>query len=101
MRPSRGTASPRSRCCCLLVGGLSVYRGMSRAEDPGFTVRIAQVVTRFPGASLERIEQLVTDPIEEAIQELPAIDFLGSTSKTAVSIVMVNIREEFDDLRPI
>ena len=85
----------------VLAGGLSAYRGMSRAEDPGFTIRAAQVMTRFPGASPERIEQLVTDPIEEAIQELPEIDFISSTSKTGVSIVMVNVREEFDDMRPI
>ena len=85
----------------VLAGGLSAYRGMSRAEDPGFTIRAAQVLTRFPGASPERIEQLVTDPIEEAIQELPEIDFISSTSKTGVSIVMVNVRDEFDDMRPI
>ena len=85
----------------VLAGGLSAYGGMSRAEDPGFTIRAAQVLTRFPGASPERIEQLVTDPIEEAIQELPEIDFISSTSKTGVSIVMVNVRDEFDDMRPI
>ena len=85
----------------VLAGGLSAYRGMSRAEDPGFTVRVAQVVTRFPGASPERVERLITDPIEEAIQELPEIDYLSSTSKTGVSIVMVNVRDEFDDLQPI
>ena len=85
----------------VLAGGLSAYRGMSRAEDPGFTIRAAQVLTRFPGASPERIERLVTDPLEEAIQELPEIDFISSTSKTGVSIVMVNVRDEFDDMRPI
>ena len=85
----------------VLAGGLSAYRGLSRAEDPGFTIRAAQVLTRFPGASPERIERLITDPIEEAIQELPEIDFIASTSKTGVSIVMVNVREEFDDMRPI
>ena len=85
----------------VLAGGASAYRTMSRAEDPGFTLRTAQVLTRFPGASPERIEQLVTDPIEEAIQELPEIDFITSTSKTGVSIVMVNVRDEFDDMRPI
>ena len=85
----------------VLAGGASAYRTMSRAEDPGFTVRTALVMTHFPGASPERIEQLVTDPIEEAIQELPQIDFITSTSKTGVSIVMVNVRDEFDEMRPI
>ena len=85
----------------ILAAGASAYRTMSRAEDPGFTVRSAQVLTVFPGASPERIEQLVTDPIEKAIQELPQIDSITSTSKTGVSIIMANVRDEFDDMRPI
>ena len=85
----------------VLAAGASAYQTMSRAEDPGFTVRAARVLTLFPGASPERVEQLVTDPIEEVIGELPEIDHLSSTSKTGVSIVMVNVRDEFGDLRPI
>ena len=27
----------------VLAGGLAAYRGMPRAEDPGFTIRVAQV----------------------------------------------------------
>ena len=41
----------------VLAGGASAYRTMSQAEDAGFAVRAAQVLTRFPGASPERIEQ--------------------------------------------
>ena len=85
----------------VLVGGASAYRGMSRAEDPGFIIRTAQVLTMFPGASPDRVENLVTDKLEKVIQEIPELDFVSSTSKTGVSIVMVNIREEFMDMRPI
>ncbi len=69
--------------------------------DPGFTIRTAQVITRFPGASPERVEALVTDRIETAIQQLPELDFVTSTSKTGLSIVSANIRNEFTDMRPI
>ena len=85
----------------VLVGGLSAYGRMSRAEDPGFVIRTAQVLTIFPGASPDRVENLVTDRLEEVIQEIPELDFVNSTSKTGVSIVMVNIREEFMQMRPI
>jgi multidrug efflux pump subunit AcrB len=85
----------------VLAGGLSAYTGMSRAEDPGFIIRVAQVLTIFPGASPDRVENLVSDKLEEVIQEIPELDFVTSTSKTGVSIVMVNIREEFMDMRPI
>jgi multidrug efflux pump len=85
----------------IVAGGLSAYGAMSRAEDPGFIIRVAQVLTIFPGASPDRVENLVTDKLEEVIQEIPQLDFVASTSKTGVSIVMVNVREEFMDMRPI
>ncbi len=85
----------------VILGGVSGYTRMSRAEDPGFIIRIAQVLTIFPGASPDRVENLVSDKLEEVIQEIPELDFVTSTSKTGVSIVLVNIREEFMDMRPI
>ncbi|MBT6147274.1 MAG: efflux RND transporter permease subunit, partial [Gemmatimonadetes bacterium] len=72
--------------------GYTAYQGMSRAEDPGFKIRTATVITYFPGASPERVEQLVTDKLEKAIQEIPELDFLNSTSRSGVSLVYVNIR---------
>ena len=85
----------------VLVGGYSAYTTMEQAMDPGFTIRTAQVITSFPGASPERVEALVTDKIETAIQELPELDFVTSTSKTGLSIVSANVRNEFTDMRPI
>lgn len=85
----------------LLLAGISAYIGLPQQMDPGFTVRTAQIVTRFPGASPERVEQLVSDPIEQAIQAMPELDFVSSVSRTGVSIVAAAIREEFKDIRPI
>ena len=45
----------------LLMAGLNAWFSMPQSEDPGFTIRIAMVITYFPGASPERVEQLVTD----------------------------------------
>lgn len=85
----------------LFAGGLAAYATLPRALDPGFTIRTAQVLTIFPGASPERVEQLVTDRIEKAAQELPELDFVNSISKTGVSIVLVNIKEKYTEMRPI
>ena len=85
----------------LLYAGVTAYLRLPQQMDPGFTVRTAQVVTRFPGASPERVEQLVSDPIEQAIQAMPELDYVASTSRTGVSIVSAAIREEFKDIRPI
>ena len=85
----------------ILGAGLNAYRQLPRSEDPGFIVRTAQVTTRFPGASPVRVEQLVTDKLEKVIQEIPELDSVTSTSKTGVSVVMVNIQERYKEMRPI
>ena len=73
----------------ILLSGLGAYESLPRAEDPGFTIRTAVVQTRFPGANPERVENLVTDKIEKAIQEMPELDVVRSQSKTGVSIIHV------------
>lgn len=60
----------------LLLSGFMAFKSMPRAYDPGFTIRAAQVVTYLPGASSGRVELLVTDKIEEVIQEMPELDFV-------------------------
>lgn len=85
----------------VLFAGYNAYTAMEQAMDPGFTIRAAQIVTRFPGASPDRVEALVTDRIETAVQELPELDFVSSTSTTGLSIVSANIRKEFTAMRPI
>lgn len=85
----------------VFLAGIMAYQTMPKAEDPGFIVRAANVLTIFPGASPERVEQLVTDKIEKAIQEMPEVDFITSTSKTSVSSIMVNIKQSYTDMRPI
>ena len=85
----------------LALAGIQAYLGMPQAEDPGFIIRTAMVQTIFPGASPERVEQLVTDKLEKAIQEIPQLDSVTSQSKTGVSIIMVNILESYTEMRPI
>lgn len=85
----------------LVVAGIQAYLNLPRAYDPGFVIRVAKVVTHFPGASPERIEQLITDRVEKAVQEIPELDFVQSESLTGTSIVTVNIQERYTDMRPI
>ena len=83
------------------LAGVFYFLNLPRAEDPGFVVRVAQVLTYFPGASPERVEQLVTDKLEKVIQEIPQIDFIESESKPGVSVIWVNILERYKEMRPI
>ncbi|KZX74018.1 acriflavine resistance protein B [Oleiphilus sp. HI0009] len=85
----------------VLLAGLQAFNNLPRAYDPGFVIRAAQVITYLPGASPDRMEDLVSNQIEQVIQEIPELDFVTSTSKTGVSIVVANIKESYTDMRPI
>ncbi len=85
----------------LALAGVMSYRTMPRAEDPGFIIRTALIITNFPGASPERVEQLVTDKLEKSIQEMPEIDFIKSESRTGISYIFVEIKPTYTKMRPI
>lgn len=87
----------------LAVLGLVGYNQLARDSMPPFTIRICTVVTRFPGADPQRVEELVTNPIEEAAQELPELKTVTSESRTGISIVSVEVVADIDekDLQPI
>ncbi len=85
----------------IFLAGLSAYTSLPRAEDPGFIVRTALVTTIFPGASPDRVELLVTDKLEQAIQEIPEVDNVKSESRTGMSVITVNFLESETDMRPL
>jgi multidrug efflux pump subunit AcrB len=53
--------------------GLNALLNMPRGEDPPFQAPIFIVLAIYPGASPQDIEELVADPIEEALYELDDI----------------------------
>lgn len=75
-----------------LVGGLLAYQNMARFEDPEFTIRIAKIITPYPGASPEEVMNEVTEPLETALQQLPEVKSVESISTAGKSEVSVEIR---------
>ncbi len=85
----------------LIISGIFSYISLPKSQDPGFTIRTANITTRFPGASPERVEQLVTEAIEEKIQEMPELDNITSESRSGISIITANFMESYKEMRPI
>lgn len=77
----------------VVLAGLNALFALSRQEDPTLTERFGNIVTLFPGASAERVEALVTDPIERRLLELPELQRVESRTRNGVSQVNVEIRE--------
>ena len=78
----------------IMIMGLTLYQSLPRNSMPPYTIRVATVVSSFPGASPERVEQLVTDKIEKVAQELPELKEVNSTSRTGLSVVSVTLKDE-------
>lgn len=75
----------------LLIGGSVAYHNMSKLEDPELTVKIANVVTLYPGASAHQVELEVTDVLEKSIRSMKGVDDVLSRSMNDVSIISVEL----------
>lgn len=69
--------------------GVNAFFTMPRTEDPPVTVPGASVVVIIPGASPADLEELVADPLEEALNELEDVEAIESTIKEGVVSVGV------------
>lgn len=82
----------------IIVAGGSSWYVMSRVEDPLLTERFALVNTVFPGADAERVEALVTEKLEDELREIEEIKKLRSVSRSGISTLTVELRDDvYDD----
>ena len=79
----------------LLVGGIIAFTSLGQLEDPEFTIKDALIITQYPGASPEQVEEEVTYPIETELQNLPYVDKITSTSKAGYSKVQLTIKDTY------
>ncbi len=70
----------------LIIGVLS-FMHMPRSEDPALTFPRYIVVAIYPGTSPEDMEELVVDPLEEAINEVEDIEEIVTTVSEGLAII--------------
>ncbi len=87
----------------LLIGGVVSYNDLGRLEDPEFTLKMAMITTTYPGASPTQVEEEVSYQIENALQQLPYVDFVRSISSAGFSQIIVEMKPIYrkEDLRQI
>lgn len=78
-----------------LIGGLMAFFGLGRLEDPAFTIKDAMVVTSYPGATPQQVEEEVTYPLEKAVQQLPYVDEVNSISSRGLSQITVTMKNNY------
>ncbi|MEM8944977.1 MAG: efflux RND transporter permease subunit [Planctomycetota bacterium] len=77
----------------LMAWGIISFATMPRREDPEFTIRECVVTTVWPGVPAEKIEELVTDKLEEVLDGIEEVEKLDSTTITGQSTINVTVED--------
>ncbi|MEL6870835.1 MAG: efflux RND transporter permease subunit [Pseudomonadota bacterium] len=77
----------------VLMAGYSSLSNLPRIEDPRITNRYPSVTTIVPGASAERVESLVTQKLEDALDEIAEIKKIQSTSRNGISVLSIELQD--------
>lgn len=82
---------------CSLAVGVSSLNSISRQEDPTLAAFVGIVTTFYPGAGPDRIEALITRPLEDELRQISEIEEIVSTSNTGSSFLRVRLIDEITD----
>jgi len=86
---------------------------MQRREDPGTEQRLTEIVSTYPGATAENVEQLITRKVEDSLRSVEHVKHVTGVSRPGISVVTVDfddemthadgplreLRDKLDDLR--
>ena len=90
------------------AGGMAAFFSLGQLEDPPFTIKDAKILVGYPGASARQVEEEVTYPVEQALQQMSSLDEVISTSSAGLSQITPKIEktyggaeleQEWDNLR--
>ncbi len=76
--------------------GISSLRSIPRTEDPYFPISAFSIVAVYPGADPLEMERQVTEPIEDALNEIDDVKHLFSSADDSLSVVQVEFQSEVD-----
>ncbi len=78
--------------------GISTYNNISRREDPKMETRIALVGCEWPGAPALKVDELVVDVLEGAIQRVDEVHEIRSTSQAGYAIIEVELDKHVTEI---
>jgi len=80
-------------CAC----GIYAWETLSVEAYPELGDVSAQVTTQMPGLAAEEVEQLITVPLERAINGTPGLLLMRSSSTFGLSLITVLFRDGYED----
>ncbi|WDT87634.1 efflux RND transporter permease subunit [Alteromonas sp. 009811495] len=79
------------------LGGIVTFLGLGQLEFPEFTIRNALVITQYPGATPEQVEEEVTLQLEKAIQRIPNVKRVSSVNMVGSSQITVELKSSVQE----
>jgi multidrug efflux pump subunit AcrB len=73
------------------VAGILSFFQLGRAEDPPFTVKQLTVITAWPGATAQEMQDQVAEPLEKRLQELKWYDRTETYTRPGLAFTMVTL----------
>ncbi|HIE4015860.1 TPA: efflux RND transporter permease subunit [Pseudomonas aeruginosa] len=73
------------------VAGILAFLQLGRAEDPPFTIKQMTVVTAWPGATAQEMQDQVAEPLEKRLQELRWYDRSETFTRPGLAFTMVSL----------
>lgn len=80
----------------LIFTGIFTYIQLPKRDIPEISQNIASVSTVYPGATPKEIEQTVTNPIENALEEINGISEMSSASTNGFSTITLSLDSDID-----
>ncbi|MBV4530299.1 efflux RND transporter permease subunit [Pseudomonas sp. SWRI107] len=75
------------------AGTLAFFK-LGRAEDPPFTVKQMTIITAWPGATAQQMQDLVAEPLEKRMQELRWYDRSETYTRPGLAFTMVSLLDK-------
>ncbi len=82
----------------VVMAGLFAFNSISKEEFPEISLNGVTITTTYQGVSSEEIEELITKPIEEEINDVDDIDSITSFSSEGRSVINVDFKLEAGDI---
>lgn len=76
------------------AAGIFAFLNLGRAEDPSFTIKQMTVVTAWPGATAQEMQDQVAEPLEKRLQELRWYDRAETFTRPGLAFTTLLLRDQ-------
>ncbi|MEJ5111356.1 efflux RND transporter permease subunit [Erwinia billingiae] len=77
----------------ITVAGILSFFELGRAEDPPFTVKQMTIITAWPGATAQEMQDQVAEPLEKRLQELKWYDRSESYTRPGLAFTLLSLQD--------